>query len=326
MSKTIKILSFSSLVLGLLIFSLLIFAYSLTQPVNSAVAPMTKFVIPKGQSISQIGQRLKEANLIKSDLAFKVYVRYKSLQDKIQAGTFELSPSMSLEEVASQLTQGTNDLWVTIPEGMRREQIADSLASYELPAFDKQEFLSSTIGLEGRLYPDTYLLPKMSTAKKIVSILTTTFDSKVIKEFGQQIENSPHSLEEILTMASLVEREAKGYDQMQKVAGVLWKRLDLGMPLQVDASLQYIKGYDETFQKWWSTPLAQDKKLESVYNTYLVPGLPPHPIANPGAEAIKASLNPIDTGSLYYIHDQTGQIHFAQDLNQHNQNINQYLR
>lgn len=295
-------------------------------PIDLDETQTNTFIIPKGQAVSIIASRLEEAGFIKNPLAFRFIVKKDGLAKKIQAGSFDLSPSMSTAEVAKKLTQGTYDLWVTIPEGWRREEIADSLSIQDLDNFDKTEFLQLTVGLEGKLFPDTYLVPRQISAEQLVNLFQQTFDKKITKGLAVDFKNTDYSLNEILTMASIIEREAKGYQQMRQVAGVLWKRLDIGMALQVDASLQYIKGYDATQDSWWVTPMAIDKQLTSVFNTYKYPGLPPSPIANPGFDAIKATLNPINTGALFYIHDGQGEIHFANNLEEHNANVAKYLR
>ncbi len=314
------------LLLGLGVISLWMVFLTLVSPVNSQLTQTQVFVIPKGQAVSVIGERLKESGLIKNALAFRFIVKKDGLSQKIQAGSFDLSPSMTTAEVAQKLTQGTYDLWVTIPEGWRREEIADSLAKQELESFSKEEFLSLTKGQEGRLFPDTYLVPRQISTEQLVRLLQQTFEKKIINGLKNDLAQSDYSLTEILTMASIVEREAKGYDQMTKVAGVLWQRLEIGMALQVDASLQYIKGFDQVQDTWWPTPTAADKELNSVFNTYKYPGLPPAPIANPGLDAIKATLNPVNTGALFYLHDLSGQIHFATTLEGHNANVEKYLR
>jgi len=311
---------------GLILISLWMGFLTLISPVDSNLTQTQVFVIPKGQAISTIGNRLVEAGLIKNSLAFRFIVKKNGLDQKIQAGSFDLSPSMTITEVAQKLTQGTYDLWITIPEGWRREEIADSLAKQELDSFSKEEFLALTKGQEGRLFPDTYLVPRQVSAEQLVRLLQQTFDKKITTGLKEDLAKSDYSLNEVLTMASIVEREAKGYDQMTKVAGVLWRRIEIGMALQVDASLQYIKGYDQVQDSWWVTPTADDKALASVYNTYKYPGLPPAPIANPGFDAIKATLNPVDTGALFYIHDMQGNIHFATTLEGHNANVDKYLR
>ncbi|MBD3249964.1 MAG: endolytic transglycosylase MltG [Candidatus Pacebacteria bacterium] len=303
-----------------------IVVHQVTQPVDSTQPAVTQFVVPKGQSVSEIGQRLEQKELIKNAMAFRAFVTLQKQGKNIQAGSFELSPSMSLFTVISSLTEGTNDVWVTIPEGLRREEIAQSLTKYDLAVFDQEQFLNQTVGLEGRLFPDTYLLPKMIETQAIITLLSQTFETKVTTPLQPKIEQTQFNFEEILIMASLVEREARGLEQMRQVAGVLYKRLELGMALQVDATLQYAKGYNPQTDKWWNTPTRADKKIDSPFNTYLKPGLPPHPICNPGLEAIQAALDPASTNYLYYLHDNQGRIHFAQTLDQHNQNVNKYLR
>lgn len=312
----------------LILFSaiaLAITAINFLQPVDPQDQSIVRVVIPKGRSVKAVSQQLKEKGLIKSPFMFQVYYRLNQDQYKIQAGSFELSPSLAVEDIFQKLSQGTDDVWITLTEGLRREEIAESLESYSLQEYDQQEFLSQTVGLEGQLFPDTYLVPKESTTQSIVSLLQNTFEEK-IEPLQAEIDQSPRSFKDLLIMASLLEREAQGKEQMRLVSGVLWKRLELGMPLQVDATLQYAKGYDEQLQTWWPSPTAGDKEIDSRFNTYRNPGLPPHPICNPGYDAIEAALTPIDSGNLYYLHDNQGEIHFAQTLQEHNQNVNRYLR
>lgn len=303
----------------------LIIAQRLTQPVLPGAQTLQQFAIPKNQSVIKIGQRLQEAGLIKSGLAFRLAATWTNQAQKIQAGSFELSPSLTLFEVIEKLTQGTNDVWVTIPEGLRREEIAASLEQYDLNAFDKEVFLAQTVGLEGRLYPDTYLLPKLIDTQAVVNLLTRTFEQKMIEPYQDQIEASDYTLQELLTLASIVQREAHNPEQMRQVAAILYRRLNIGMPLQVDATLQYAKGYNQQTGKWWDAPLRVDKEIESAYNTYLNPGLPPQPICNPGAQAFQAVLEPGQNNYLFYLHDRDGSIHYGRTLEEHNQNISRYL-
>lgn len=297
-------------------------------PVKPKSTQKETFIVPKGQAISVIGERLYEGGFIKHPLLFRVAVKQLDLSDKIQAGSFEISAGMPVAQIAIALTQGTQDTWVTIVEGWRMEQIAESIDKLDLPLFDVDEFKNLVVSnqSEGMLFPDTYLIPKQYDAEQIYSLLTNTFEQKVIKELEDEIEKSPYTLDEVLIMASLVEREARGYDEMRGVAGVLWKRIEIGMPLQVDATMQYAKGFDKIQQTWWASPLAADKTINSPFNTYLVQGLPPAPISNPGFEAISAALRPIETNNLFYIHDKDGMIHYAETLEGHNANVNRYLR
>lgn len=280
------------------------------------------FVVKKGEGVRSIADRLKKEGLIRSPLGFFLTVRIARLATKIQAGDFRLSPSMSALQVANGLTHGTIDSWVTIPEGWRNGEVAMRL-SQDL-GISRVDFLA--IAKEGYIFPDTYLVPKEASAESVVVIFNRNFTSKVKEDFATEISNSKYTLDQILTLASIVEREARFSEDRPKVASVLLNRLELGMPLQADATLQYIKGYDENTGRWWPPALSLDKDLDSPYNTYKNVGLPPGPIANPGLSAIKAVLNPATTDYLYYVSEADGTTHFAQTYDEHLQNIQKYLR
>jgi UPF0755 protein len=285
-----------------------------------------RFVIPRGQALSVIAVRLEQEDLIKNKWAFRFVVFKNKLENKIQAGSFELSSAMDTWQIANTLTVGTDDLWITLPEGWRREEIAESLSKQGLSNFDQTEFLSLSKGLEGQLFPDTYLVSREVSAASLISLFKNTFASKVASPLSQEISNHELSLNEILTLASLIQRESANDQEMPLVAQILFNRLAIQMPLQVDATLQYVKGYSKVESAWWSTPLAVDKELDSPYNTYKHSGLPPSPICNPGLMAIEAVLSPSPTQALYYIHDNSGKIHTAVSLSEHNANVNKYLR
>lgn len=322
--KIIALVATCSIVL---LATLLVIAYFWLQgPVAPTGAPQKPFLITKGQSISTIGSNLATNGLIRSPLMFKLIVWKEGLGNKIQAGRYELTPSSSTLEIVSQLQNGKLDeFWVTILEGWRKEEVAQALEkafSAQGLAFDKQLFLSIAANLEGKLFPDTYLVSINANEKSVLSLLTNTFEKKTM-DLQSQIDSSDKSLEEILILASLIEREARIDKSRQMVSGILWKRLNNNWPLQVDATLQYIKG---NASDWWPEPLASDKTLQSPYNTYQNSGLPPAPIANPSLSSIKAALNPIDSEYWYYISDREGNMHYATSLDEHNANVNLYLR
>ncbi|NCN51223.1 MAG: endolytic transglycosylase MltG [Candidatus Pacebacteria bacterium] len=298
--------------------------YSLFTPVSASVETQS-FVIPKGQGISTIGERLTQAGLLKHPLVFRFVVIQQQLGGKIQAGSFKLSPSMTPFEMAQTLTEGTEDVWITFLEGWRAEEMAEYLASKEeLAAFDPELFLSTAKEYPGMLYPDTYLIPREMEADAIVLLLVNTFESKITAKVGTEVEKSDRDFDDVLIMASIVQREARDYEQMRHVAGILWNRIDIGMALQVDATLQFVRG---TSAQWWPNPTAADKALVSPFNTYQNVGLPPQPISNPGIEAIQATLDYLDVPDLFYIHDPaTGKMYFAETIDQHNANVNKYLR
>lgn len=279
------------------------------------------FLIPKGTSVSLIGRNLEKEGLIKSATAFKIFVQLTNSQNKIQAGEFVLSPNLSLTQIVNELKKGPKEVWVTVPEGLRREEIAlkfkDSLVKDDTFL---QEFLKLTLDKEGYLFPDTYLFPKTASATQIVTKLSSTFETKVKEVTFEQV-----------IMASMLERETFADSEKPIVAGVLYKRLKNGWPLQVDATLQYAVANSKcqiTNYKcdYWEQVAISNKTINSPYNTYENLGLPPAPIANAGQTSINAAINPEESDYWYYIHDNDGKIHFAKTLEEHNQNITKYLK
>lgn len=292
--------------------------------VDPAATQTVRFVIPKGQSIKKIGDELVAQKLIRSTVAFRYTIWKNHLTQKIQAGTFDLSPSMTTEELAQKLTTGTNDIKVTIPEGKRVEEVAEYFKDFE--GFDSIEFLKLSKKDEGYLFPDTYLFPAQADAATVHSLLRKTFDKVATdNKFEQKAKKSERSLSDIVILASILEREAKSAEDMKMVAGILYNRLDNGIALQVDATMQYVKGYDKVKKQWWTPALSEDKKLDSKYNTYKYPGLPPAPISNPGLKALEAAVSPTVSDNYYYITDNDGNMHYAETYEEHLANIEKYL-
>ena len=309
------------MIILLVVGGLLVWYREATSPVNSQSEQQIIFVVKKGEGVRSLAERLREEGLVRSPLGFFLTVRLNDLGTQIQAGDFRLSPTMSALGVAEGLTHGTIDSWLTIPEGWRNGEIAMQLAQ-DLGVAEI-EFLA--LAKEGCMLPDTYLVPREASAEAIVAIFNRNFDLKVREKLASEIANSPYTLHEIITLASIVEREARLEEDRPKVASVLLNRLEVGMPLQADATLQYIKGYDEATGKWWPPALSADKELNSPYNTYQNAGLPPGPIANPGLSAIRAVLNPASTNYVYYVSEADGITHFAETYDQHLVNIEKYL-
>lgn len=295
------------------------------------------FVINKGESLSLIADRLKEKGLIRSALAFRFWVMGHGLARDIQAGSFRIDPSLNIARLVDGLTHGTLDLWLTFPEGWRREQVGQRLQA-NLADFDYQEFLSATGDLEGRLFPDTYLFPVDAGASQVLSVIRRNFEIK-LGGLESEIQNSGFTQEEILTLASLVEREAKKQTDRPLIAGILIKRWREDWPLQVDATVQYAKdsfrcsatapgagGEVSRKCEYWEPVTKTDLQLDSPYNTYRNKGLPPGPICNPGLEAIKAVLRYQDSDYWFYLSDSSGVTHFAKTAEEHAQNVDLYLR
>lgn len=295
------------------------------QPVSPSDTQSQRFVVAKGQALVTTANNLHKSGLIKNPYVFRYYSQIEKLDTKMQAGSYDLNAAMSAPEIARALTQGTEDIWITIPEGWRREELAEYLSNQELENFDETEFLQLTKNKEGYLFPDTYLVPREVSAEQLFTLLTGTFDQKVTVGLADELAASSLSEEQVVTLASIVEREGRGEQDMRRVAGILLNRIDIGMALETDATLQYIAGQNNQGE-WWSPPSVAVKQSSSPYNTYKYPGLPPAPIANPGLQAIKAVLDPIASDDLFYIHALTGEPHYSATLEEHNANINKYLR
>jgi UPF0755 protein len=311
-----------------------VYFYLNLKPISSEKAVVT-VVIPKGLSALQVGTKLQKANLIKSPLVFKIYVQLVGKQTKLFAGEFNLSPNLSIPKIVERLTHGPEEVWVTVPEGLRREEIMEKfVAGLEIKEMEKElfrkEFLTASSGKEGYLFPDTYLFPKNASASAVVKMMLNTFDKRVDDKVKNDIASSDYDLSQVVTMASLVERESRGNAERPVVAGILYSRIKLGMPLQVDASVQYVLANLRCKAttigcQWWPTILLGDRQFSSPFNTYKVKGLPPAPICNPGLSSIKAAVYPEDSNYLYYLHDTKGVIHYAKTLEEHNLNVGKYI-
>lgn len=316
-TKTMKKLLF--LLLIPIIFALGIFFWwqNGLSPVDSNNKATTMFVIPKGSGIRAIANDLKEQGLIKDDVVFFLYVRKNGIDQKIQAGDFRLSPSMPSQQIAKALTMGSVDLWVTVPEGKRAEEVA-AILKEAMPTYDEswEEKLKER---EGYLFPDTYLIPRNATIDQIISLMTNTFETR----FAEVTNNTELSKEELVILASMIEREARKDEDRSMVSSVMHNRLKRGMPLDIDATVQYAIG---TPEKWW--PVLQDAARniapDSPYNTYTNDGLPPGPIANPGIAVMQAAGNPADTDYLFYITDKNGINRYGRTNAEHNENIRRY--
>jgi UPF0755 protein len=314
-----KKLLFLPLLIVLILAAAIIWFYINVQPLTSG-KNFSNFVIAKGSSASQIGTRLESSGFIKSALAFKIYIQFTGQSGKLQSGEFRLSPSYTMFQNISALFNGPIEIWVTIPEGLRREEIASKFtASLDKDTVFYNELIQASRGKEGYLFPDTYLFPLDASASAIVKKMNDTF---TVKTQGLIPAGSGLTFSQSVILASILERETKTDTERPIVAGIMLNRIQMRMPLQVDASVQYAVG---TSKDWWPILSLADLKINSPYNTYKFAGLPPAPIANPGLSSLKAAFNPAATDFLYYIHDSTGQIHYARTLAEHNANVAKYL-
>ncbi|MBI4057884.1 endolytic transglycosylase MltG [Candidatus Microgenomates bacterium] len=306
-----------------------------TKPPQEDATPQA-FVITRGMTASQIATKLKEKDFIKSSLAFRVYVQTTGRADKIQAGDYRLTKNLPLSALVGELTEGPIALWITLPEGLRREEIALRFADgLELSNSARSNFIDEFIRLtntqEGFLFPDTYLFLRTATSSAVINKLTDTFEAKVDNSILERAQSQGLTRNKLVTLASLVERETRTSDERPVVAGILLKRLEAGWPLQVDATLQYILGnfkcqISNVKCNWWEPVQSGDKQIKSPYNTYTNRGLPPGPIANPGLSSIKAVANPQNSSYWFYLHDREGVIHYAETAEDHAENIRNYLQ
>ncbi len=289
---------------------------------NKNQAPVI-FVVQKGEGVRSIASNLQRQNLIRSSTAFFLLVKLMGIETNLQAGDFRLNQSMDGKEIALELTHGYLDIWVTSLEGWRVEEIAMRLAKdISLPESQFLQFAE-----EGYMFPDTYLIPRDASAAAIVDIFRNNFEKKVSAEMRAEMAKQKLSLKDAVILASIVEREGRSSTDRPIIAGVLRNRLDHDWPLQADATLQYALGYQPSEKTWWKKSLTEaDKKIKSPFNTYLYPGLPPAPLANPGLESLKAVIYPQASDYWFYLHDQEGAVHFAKTIEEHNANINNYLR
>lgn len=324
--------------LFIILSSLFIFFWwnSATQPPRERDIELHRFVIPRGMAASQIADKLQEEGFIRSPLAFRFYVQITSNASRIKAGDYRLTKKLTLSDLVSKLTMGPIGIWVAIPEGLRREEVGLRVVDgLELSGVQRedflQEFFTLTRNKEGFLFPDTYLFLRTTTPEIVVNKLTETFEQKVDVAIIQQAAEQGLTLAELITLASIVERETRTSEERPIVAGILLKRLQADWPLQVDATLQYavasVRCQVSSIEcEWWPTITSADKKISSSYNTYARFGLPSGPIAAPGLSSIKAVANPISSSYWFYLHDGEGKIRYAATSQEHQENIRKYLQ
>jgi UPF0755 protein len=300
------------------------FIISLNQPPNKQIN--TTVTVNSGDSIPVITSKLEAAGVIKSEGLLYLILVTKFDPTQIKASTYVFSEPLTTYEVANRLMGGdfdSNLQPLTIIEGESRKKIAARLID-EFTWFDQAEFMALTDGLEGYLFPDTYFVPSSYTTAELVSLLSDT-NANILKEYETAFTESDLSVAEIITLASIIEREANSPESMKNVASVLLNRLAIGMALQADATIEYV--LDEDLGDLPAGQLAENlRELDSPYNTYRYSGLPPTPISNPGRAAIEAVLYPAETEYLYYITGNDGDFYYANTYDGHLLNIDRYLR
>ncbi|MFO7951930.1 MAG: endolytic transglycosylase MltG [Bacillota bacterium] len=343
MLKRVALVFFFLLIVTVAAFVGLNYWYnSMLEPVDPAATEENITVeIPSGTSTETIAEILYEEGLIQNGYAFRFYVHRRDYSLDFIAGEYQFNPAMSTEEIVNKIRTGdvyVENVWFTIPEGYWIELIAERLKEKGL--IDQEKFLalarepSSEIKeefpflkeiddpdikyeLEGYLYPDTYEINADADEKEIIKLMLRRMDNIIDEQYKERMEEMEMSLHEVLTLAAMVEREARVDHERDRIAGVMYNRLDIDQRLEIDATIQYILGEPEE-------SLTYDHlEVKSPYNTYQNAGLPPGPIAAPGEPSIEAVLYPEDTDYYYYNYkyDDSGEHFFSETHAEHMQNV-----
>jgi UPF0755 protein len=310
---------------------------SLLSPVSKPAQARDVIVrIPPEATAAQVAVILKQKEVIKSPVVFRVYSRYQGMDGLLKAGEYRISTSLSTPEILHELVDGRLAVQtITVPEGFTTERLADLLVENGLVARD-QFFLSlandhfpylfvqglpsgSNRRLEGYLYPDTYQVTRGSGEHAVIELMLSRFEKEINDlNYAEKASRAGLTLNEAVTIASMIESEARVDQERPLIAGVIFNRLQLNMPLQIDATVQYaLNGHKERIYY-------KDLEVDSPYNTYRITGLPPGPIAMPGRSSLLAAVNPAQTNDLYYVAKPDGTHAFATTLEEHNLNREKY--
>src|SRR3989344_7327828 len=310
LNTLMKILFKLILILVVTITILTISLYFVFGPVQRKETPVL-FIIPEDQIGFEMVSDLYQQKLIRNPEAFRFLFLLFS-NKSIKSGGYRLNQKMNAWEIIQMLTREPDLVWVKIREGLRKEQIGEILQenlnwdNQQLDEWDKINTVSKIDYLEGVYFPDTYLLPKDETAGEISQRFINRFNEAMAPLFLEFAKKDIKWTTGV-KIASLIQREAGGNEDMPLISGIIWNRLEIGMKLEIDATMQYTRG--KTAGEWWGPVDLKEKSTDSPYNTYLYKGLPPTPLCNPGLAAIKAALNPEETDCLFYLHDRSKQIH-----------------
>ncbi len=312
------------------------------QPDDAAVVP---FLVHEGQSTEEIAQALQRAGLVNNPLVFRVMARLRGVDGKLQAGEYQLRRNMSVDELLVVLQHApVKELTVTFIEGWRIEEFAAALQRRQL--LDGSAFLALAqqgaatyswlrsrpdgASLEGYLFPSTYRLTEETTPQQLLDRMLQKFGEVLTPAMREQIRSQGRTIHEVVTLASIVEREAVLSGERQRIAGVYVNRLREGIGLYADPTVQYALGYQPNAETWWKRPLLfQDLEIDSPYNTYRYAGLPPGPICNPGLASLQAAIDPEAHEFFYFVANDVagdGSHVFARTLSEHVQNQQRYQR
>lgn len=311
------------------------------EPIPTGGDPVLVTVEP-GEGAKQVGARLQEAGIVRSARLFEILVSLRGVGDRLAAGEYEFERGTPALVAVNRIAEGrTAARSVVFPEGMRVEEMAEALEragvvpkNEFLAALDRtrydQPFLAEvqSTDLQGFLFPARYEFKRNETGDAVVGRMLQAFQDNVAD--GLEREGQNLTLQELVTLGSIVQREAGNDEEMPIIAGIFRNRLRLGMPLQADPTVQYAVAADPAAVAefgWWKRELTlDDLALDSPYNTYLYPGLPPGAIANPGLQAMRAVVSPAQTNFLFFVSKNDGTHVFAETLEEHLRNVEQYQR
>ncbi len=299
-------------------------ASELQQP-SGELTGATPFAIESGQLAHEIAAQLLQINAIDDVELFQNYLRYTGLDAQLEAGQFTLAPQLTIPELALTLTRAhIAEVDLTFIEGWRIEEMVDYLTAVQPALIDPNQFraianrqlpfalaeydflalLPPGASLEGFLFPDTYRVPADADAVYLIGLMLQNFGNRVTPTMRQAYGSHGLSLREAVTLASIVEREAVVASERPLIAGVFYNRMAQGIMLQADPTIQYPLGYQPDSDTWWKSPLSiDDLQLQNPYNTYVVTGLPPGPIANPGLSSLEAVAKPTTTDFIFFVAD-----------------------
>lgn len=311
------------------------------------------FEIRAGMTLADIAEKLDDENIIRSEKFFKLFVRLFKNERSVKAGLYYFERPLGLIEIANRLTEGKNGIGfdaITVREGQNLRDIGFIFENkgmfmaeeiWEVAGFPAVDYRTAKdppplrdfssefpaladkpayVGLEGYLFPDTYFFPPNIRPEQVIRVMLENFENKLTPELREKISRQDKTIFEIITVASIIEREANETEDRKIISGILWKRADANMPMQADATLNYL-----TVKKS-SELTVDDLAINSSYNTYKYPGLPLGPISNPGLGSINAAIYPQESPYWYYLHDSDGNPHYAKTFEEHKVNKEKYLK
>lgn len=304
---------------------------TMDQAVDPDQPTVLSFGVSKGETAAEVAARLEARGLIRSSFAFGWAASSDGVDERFHPGTYRLSRSMTGREILQRLTSSSAEIRVTLPEGLTVREIAQRLSDVGITdpsalrdcartcTFDLPVLAQRPAGadLEGYLFPDTYDFTTGMGAREVLDVLVRTFDRRT-SALADQVAKSGHSMHEVLTVAAMIEKEVTQPRDRRIVSGIIWARLEKGIPLGIDATTIYALGGRRDLT-------ASDLKVESPYNTRNRAGLPPGPICNPGLDTIRAALEPEETQWLFYLTDARGTVHYARTNAEHEANKAKYL-